>query len=218
MLGLAKRCNARLLYASTSEVYGDPLVSPQDESNLGNVNCTGPRACYDEGKRMGETLCFDYARKHSVSVAVARIFNTYGPRMSSSDGRVVTNFISQALQNKPLTIYGTGKQTRSFCYCKDLVEGLFALMNSSEQGPINLGNPEEMTIAELANIIVKLVNPGVQVVHKPLPIDDPQRRKPAIERAENLIGWKPKVGLEEGLKATIADVMKQLKQTELQTA
>jgi UDP-glucuronate decarboxylase len=218
MLGLAKRCNARLLYASTSEVYGDPLVSPQDESNLGNVSCTGPRACYDEGKRMGETLCFDYARKHSVSVAVARIFNTYGPRMSSSDGRVVTNFISQALQNKPLTIYGTGKQTRSFCYCKDLVEGLIALMNSSEQGPINLGNPEEMTITGLANIIVKLVKPDAQVVHKPLPIDDPQRRKPAIERAENLIGWKPKVGLEEGLKATIADVMKQLKQTELQTA
>jgi UDP-glucuronate decarboxylase len=167
---------------------------------------------------MGETLCFDYARKHSVSVAVARIFNTYGPRMSSSDGRVVTNFISQALQNKPLTIYGTGKQTRSFCYCKDLVEGLVALMNSSEQGPINLGNPEEMTITELANIIVKLVKPDAQVVHKPLPIDDPQRRKPAIERAENLIGWKPKVGLEEGLKATIAEVMKQLKQTELQTA
>ena len=216
MLGLAKRCNARLLYASTSEVYGDPLVSPQDESNLGNVNCTGPRACYDEGKRMGETLCFDYARKHSASVAVARIFNTYGPRMSSSDGRVVTNFISQALQNKPLTIYGTGKQTRSFCYCEDLVGGLFALMNSSEQGPINLGNPEEMTIAELANIIVELVNPGVQVVHKPLPIDDPQRRKPAIERAKNLIEWKPKVGLEEGLKATIADVKKQLKQAELQ--
>lgn len=218
MLGLAKRCNARLLFASTSEVYGDPLASPQDESNLGNVNCTGPRACYDEGKRMGETLCFDYARKHSVSIAVARIFNTYGPRMSSSDGRVVTNFISQALLNKPLTIYGTGEQTRSFCYYKDLVDGLIALMTSGVQGPINLGNPHEITIAELANTIVKLVSPGSQVVHKSLPIDDPQRRKPAIGRAESLIGWKPSVGLEEGLKATIADVTNQLRQTELQTA
>jgi UDP-glucuronate decarboxylase len=218
MLGLAKRCNARLLYASTSEVYGDPLVSPQDEGNLGNVNCTGPRACYDEGKRMGETLCFDYARKHGVSIAVARIFNTYGPRMSSSDGRVVTNFISQALQNKPLTIYGMGEQTRSFCYWNDLVNGLIALMTSGVQGPINLGNPNEITIVELANIIVKFVNPGAQVVHRPLPIDDPQRRKPAIERAENLLGWKPSVGLEEGLKATIADVANQLRQTELQKA
>jgi UDP-glucuronate decarboxylase len=218
MLGLAKRCNARLLYASTSEVYGDPLVSPQEESNLGNVNCTGPRACYDEGKRMGETLCFDYARKHGVSVAVARIFNTYGPRMSSSDGRVVTNFISQALQGKPLTIYGTGEQTRSFCYCDDLVNGLIALMNSDAEGPINLGNPREITVAELANIIVQMVNPGAQVAYKPLPIDDPQRRKPAIGRAETLIGWKPCVELEEGLKATIADVANQLKQTELQAA
>lgn len=216
MLGLAKRCNARLLYASTSEVYGDPLLSPQDEGNLGNVNCTGPRACYDEGKRMGETLCFDYARKHSVSVAVARIFNTYGPRMSSSDGRVVTNFISQALQNKPLTIYGTGEQTRSFCYCEDLVSGLIALMTSGVQGPINLGNPHEITISELANTIASLVNASAQVVHKPLPIDDPQRRKPAIGRAESLLGWKPSVGLEAGLKATIAEVTSQLRQTELQ--
>jgi UDP-glucuronate decarboxylase len=218
MLGLAKRCNARLLYASTSEVYGDPLVTPQDESNLGNVNCTGPRACYDEGKRMGETLCFDYARKHNVSISVARIFNTYGPRMSSSDGRVVTNFISQALRGKPLTIYGTGKQTRSFCYCEDLVDGLIALMNSGVQGPINLGNPHEITVAALANTIIRLVNPSAQVVHKPLPIDDPQRRKPAIGRAEKLIGWKPSVQLEEGLKATIADVANQLKQIELQAA
>jgi len=218
MLGLAKRCNARLLYASTSEVYGDPLVSPQDENNLGNVNCTGPRACYDEGKRMGETLCFDYARKHNVSIAVARIFNTYGPRMGCSDGRVVTNFITQALQGKPLTIYGTGEQTRSFCYCVDLVNGLIALMNSSIQGPINLGNPEEITVAELANRIRALVNPGAEIMHKPLPVDDPQRRKPAIGRAETLLGWKPTVELNEGLKITISDVAMQLKQQALQTA
>lgn len=217
ILGLAKRCNARLLYASTSEIYGDPLVSPQEESNLGNVNCTGPRACYDEGKRIGETLCFDYARKHNVSVAVARIFNTYGPRMSSSDGRVVTNFISQALQGKPLTIYGSGKQTRSFCYCEDLVNGLIELMKSGVQGPINLGNPYEITVGELANIVRKLVNPSAEIVHKPLPIDDPQRRKPAIGRAEKLLGWKPSVELEEGLEATIADLRNQLKQTDLQT-
>lgn len=218
MLGLAKRCNARLLYASTSEVYGDPLVSPQEESNLGNVNCTGPRACYDEGKRMGETLCFDYARKHSVSIAVARIFNTYGPRMSSSDGRVVTNFVTQALQSNPLTVYGTGEQTRSFCYCSDLVDGLIALMNSGVQGPVNLGNPHEITVAELANCIRELVNPAIQIVNKSLPVDDPQRRKPAIERAEMLLGWKPKVELEEGLKATIDDVTTQLKQKALQAA
>ena len=218
MLGLAKRCNARLLYASTSEVYGDPLVSPQDENNLGNVNCTGPRACYDEGKRMGETLCFDYARKHNVSIAVARIFNTYGPRMSSSDGRVVTNFITQALQGKPLTIYGTGEQTRSFCYFEDLVNGLIALMNSGVQGPINLGNPEEITVAELANRIRALVNPAAEIVHKPLPVDDPQRRRPAIGRAETLLGWKPTVELKEGLRITISDVATQLKQQVLQTA
>ena len=218
MLGLAKRCNARLLYASTSEVYGDPLVSPQDENNLGNVNCIGPRACYDEGKRMGETLCFDYARKHNVSIAVARIFNTYGPRMSSSDGRVVTNFVSQALQNNPLTVYGTGEQTRSFCYCSDLVEGLIALMNSDVQGPINLGNPQEITVAELANRIRELVNPAAQIMYKPRPVDDPQRRKPAIDQAERLLGWKPNVDLDEGLRATIDDIKTQLKQQLLQTA
>lgn len=218
MLGLAKRCNARILYASTSEVYGDPLVSPQDENNLGNVNCTGPRACYDEGKRMGETLCFDYARKHNVSIAVARIFNTYGPRMSSSDGRVVTNFITQALQGKLLTIYGTGEQTRSFCYCEDLVNGLIALMNSGVQGPINLGNPDEITVAELANRIRALVNPAAEIVYKPLPVDDPQRRKPAIGLAETLLGWKPTVELNEGLRITASDVATQLKQQALQTA
>lgn len=218
MLGLAKRCDARLLYASTSEVYGDPLVSPQDESNLGNVNCTGPRACYDEGKRMGETLCFDYVRKHNVSVTVARIFNTYGPRMSSSDGRVITNFISQALQNHPLTIYGDGRQTRSFCYCNDLVSGLIILMDSGLQGPINLGNDNEITIAELANKVRALVNPTVPILHKPLPIDDPQRRKPDIGRAAMILGWEPTVELEEGLRATIADVTNQLEQQMLQAA
>jgi len=218
MLGLAKRCEARMLYASTSEVYGDPLVSPQDESNLGNVNCTGPRACYDEGKRMGETLCFDYIRKHNTSVTVARIFNTYGPRMSSSDGRVVTNFITQALEGEPLTIYGTGEQTRSFCYCDDLVNGLILLMDSGVQGPINLGNPNEITIAELAKRISILVNKIAPVLHKPLPIDDPQRRKPDIGRAAMLLGWEPTIELDEGLKATISDVTNQLKQQLLQTA
>lgn len=217
MLGLAKRCNARLVYASTSEVYGDPLISPQTEDYYGNVNCTGPRACYDEGKRMGETLCFDYARRHSVSIAVARIFNTYGPRMRSSDGRVVTNFITQALKGQPLTIYGEGDQTRSFCYCDDLVDGLIALMNSSEQGPVNLGNPAEITIAELAKNVLAMVNPDGWTEHRPRPIDDPQHRKPAIKRAEKRLGWKPSVNLEKGLKATITDIANQLKQQELQT-
>lgn len=218
MLGLAKRCNARILFASTSEIYGDPLVSPQPESYFGHVNCTGPRACYDEGKRMAETLCFDYARTHDVSVAVARIFNTYGPRMSSSDGRVVTNFITQALQGEPLTIYGTGEQTRSFCFCDDLVNGLIALMNSDVQGPVNLGNPHEITIYELADRIRTLINPALNLVYRPLPIDDPQRRRPAIERAETLLDWHPTVKLEQGLEATIADLISQLKQRDLQAA
>jgi UDP-glucuronate decarboxylase len=218
MLGLAKRCDARLLFASTSEVYGDPLVSPQTETDLGNVNCTGPRACYDEGKRMGETLCYDYARVHGVSVRVARIFNTYGPRMSSSDGRVVTNFITQALQGQPLTIYGTGEQTRSFCYCSDQVRGLQALMNSDVQGPVNLGNPNEITIKELAHRISDLVNPGLPVVHEPLPIDDPKRRRPSIKRAELLLGWRPVVELDEGLQATISNLAGQLEQPDLQLA
>jgi len=216
MLGLARRCDARILFASTSEVYGDPLISPQAETDLGNVNCTGPRACYDEGKRMGETLCFDYARVHGLSVAVPRIFNTYGPRMSSSDGRVITNFVSQALQGKPLTIYGSGDQTRSFCYCSDLVHGLQALMNSEVSGPVNLGNPHEITIKELAHFISDLVNPGLPVVHEPLPIDDPQRRRPSIERAELLLGWRPVVELSQGLRATIQDLSTQLSQSVLQ--
>ena len=218
MLGLAKRCNARLLFASTSEVYGNPLSSPQSETDLGNVNCTGPRACYDEGKRMGETLCFDYARKHNVSIAVARIFNTYGPRMSSSDGRVVTNFMTQALQGEPLTIYGTGDQTRSFCYVDDLIRGLVALMSSGTQGPINLGNPHEITIAELADRIRALVNPELAVIYEPLPIDDPERRRPAIERARALLGWQPTVDLNEGLQSTLTDLRQQLQQPALQEA
>lgn len=218
MLGLAKRCDARLLFASTSEVYGDPLVSPQAETDLGNVNCTGPRACYDEGKRMGETLCFDYARTHGLSVAVARIFNTYGPRMNAADGRVVTNFISQALQGEPLTIYGRGEQTRSFCFCADLVDGLLTLMNSGVQGPINLGNPQEITIQELAERIIQLVHPGLPLSYEQLPIDDPRQRKPAIDRARSLLGWQPVVGLEQGLQATIADLRSQLHTRRLQEA
>jgi UDP-glucuronate decarboxylase len=216
MLGLAKRCNARLLFASTSEVYGNPLTSPQSETDLGNVNCTGPRACYDEGKRMGETLCFDYARKHNVSITVARIFNTYGPRMSSSDGRVVTNFMTQALQGEPLTIYGSGAQTRSFCYVADLIRGLIALMNSDAQGPINLGNPHEITISELADRIRALVNPALDVIYEALPTDDPERRRPAIERAQAELHWQPTVDLSDGLQATLADLRSQLKEQVLQ--
>jgi UDP-glucuronate decarboxylase len=212
MLGLAKRCGARLLYASTSEVYGDPLVSPQRETDLGNVNCTGPRACYDEGKRLGETLCFDYARVHGVSIAVARIFNTYGPRMSGSDGRVVTNFIRQALQGEPLTVYGSGEQTRSFCYCTDMVSGLQALMASNVQGPVNLGNPEEISIRELARRIANRVNPDVGVIHEPLPIDDPHQRRPCIDKAAYELGWRPMVELDEGLNPTIEGLRSEIKQ------
>jgi UDP-glucuronate decarboxylase len=212
MLGLAKRTGARLLYASTSEVYGDPLVSPQRETDLGNVNCTGPRACYDEGKRMGETLCFDYARVHGVSIAVARIFNTYGPRMSGSDGRVVTNFMRQALQGEPLTVYGSGEQTRSFCYCTDLVSGLQALMASTVQGPVNLGNPEEISIRELARRIANRVNPEVGLIHEPLPIDDPHQRRPCIDKAAYELGWRPMVTLDEGLNPTIESLRSEIKQ------
>jgi UDP-glucuronate decarboxylase len=197
-------------------VYGNPRQSPQSESNLGNVNCIGPRACYDEGKRMGETLCFDYARKHNVAITVARIFNTYGPRMSSSDGRVVTNFMTQALRGEALTIYGDGEQTRSFCYCDDLIRGLVALMDSGAKGPVNLGNPHEITIAELADRIRTLVNPELEVIHEPLPIDDPERRRPAIERAQKLLAWQPTVELNDGLRATLADLRRQLQQATLQ--
>jgi len=211
-LSVAHQCKARILFTSTSEIYGDPLTSPQHEGYLGNVNCIGPRACYDEGKRIAETLMFDHARMHGTSIAVARIFNTYGPRMSAGDGRVVTNFISQALEGKPLTVYGDGLQTRSFCYCSDLVEGLVALMNSGEQGPINLGNPEEITIRRLARIVRDTLNAETGLLNKPKPEDDPQRRKPDVTTAKKLLGWQPVISLENGLKETVADIAAQLKQ------
>ena len=210
MLGLAKRCGARLLLASTSEVYGDPLVTPQPETYRGNVSCNGPRSCYDEGKRIAESLCFDYQRYHGVSIGVARIFNTYGPRMASSDGRVVSNFIAQALRGEPLTVYGSGKQTRSFCFIDDLVTGLIALMNSCIQGPVNLGNPHEITVSELAEMVIRLVNPTLGLVHEPLPVDDPQRRCPVIDLAKNQLHWQPTVSLDEGLKQTIRSLSDQL--------
>ena len=210
MLGIAKRCKARLLLASTSEVYGDPLVHPQTEDYQGNVNCHGIRSCYDEGKRMAESLCFDYARTHGVEIRVARIFNTYGPRMSPNDGRVVTNLISQALAGLPLTIYGDGSQTRSFCYVDDLVRGLILLMNSDSQGPVNLGNPSELTVLELADIIRSQLSPHASITHLPLPADDPHRRKPSIQRAKELLGWTPKIELKDGLKSTIESVSSQM--------
>lgn len=205
MLGLAKRTGARMLLSSTSEVYGDPEVHPQVEEYWGNVNPIGIRSCYDEGKRIAETLMFEYWRMHSVEIRVARIFNTYGPRMLENDGRVVSNFIVQALKGKPLTVYGDGQQTRSFCYVDDLVNGLMKLMEGDAIGPINLGNPGEYTILELAENIQKIVNPESSVVFKPLPSDDPTRRKPDISKARELLDWEPTVPLEEGLMSTIAD-------------
>ena len=205
MLGLAKRVKARILQASTSEVYGDPEVHPQPETYVGNVNPIGPRSCYDEGKRCAETLCFDYHRQHHVSIKVARIFNTYGPRMHPNDGRVVSNFIVQALRNEPLTLYGEGTQTRSFCYVDDLIEGLVRLMHSPAAftGPVNLGNPGEFTMIELADKIRELTGSRSELVHKPLPVDDPRQRQPDITLARQELGWAPKVSLAEGLKPTI---------------
>jgi UDP-glucuronate decarboxylase len=205
MLGLAKRVKARFLLTSTSEIYGDPEVHPQPEDYRGNVNPIGIRSCYDEGKRVAETLTFDYHRQNNIDVRVARIFNTYGPRMLENDGRVVSNFVIQALRGIPLTIYGNGSQTRSFCYVSDLVEGLIRLMNGEYVGPINLGNPEEYTVLELAQKIQNMVNPGANIQFKPLPEDDPQRRQPDITRARNLLDWQPTVPLTEGLKLTIED-------------
>ncbi|NES19254.1 MAG: SDR family oxidoreductase [Symploca sp. SIO3E6] len=205
MLGLAKRVNARFLLASTSEVYGDPEVHPQSEDYRGNVNPIGPRSCYDEGKRVAETLAFDYYLQNNVDIRVARIFNTYGPRMLENDGRVVSNFVVQALKGQPLTVYGDGSQTRSFCYVSDLVEGLIRLMNGEHTGPINLGNPDEYTILELAQAIQKMVNPDSEVLFKPLPQDDPKRRQPDITKAKTLLNWQPTVPLSEGLKLTIED-------------
>jgi UDP-glucuronate decarboxylase len=206
MLGLAKRVKARILQASTSEVYGDPSLHPQVESYWGNVNPIGPRACYDEGKRCAETLFFDYHRQHSLPIKVARIFNTYGPRMHPNDGRVVSNFIVQALRGEPITIYGDGSQTRSFCYVDDLVDGLMRLMRSPVDftGPVNLGNPVESTMVELAELVVKMTDSKSPIVFKPLPVDDPQRRRPDIALAKSRLDWQPRVALQPGLAKTIA--------------
>jgi len=205
MLGLAKRTDARILQASTSEVYGDPEEHPQTEHYWGNVNPIGVRSCYDEGKRCAETLFFDYRRQHKTRIKVARIFNTYGPKMLPDDGRVVSNFIMQALKGSNITIYGDGNQSRSFCYVDDLVDGLIKLMNSKEQltGPINLGNPGEFTIKELAEKIVKMTNSTSKIIYNPLPEDDPTQRKPDIAQAKAKLGWDPKITLDEGLKPTI---------------
>jgi UDP-glucuronate decarboxylase len=205
MLGLAKRVKAKILLASTSEVYGDPEIHPQPETYYGNVNPIGPRACYDEGKRCAETLFFDYHRQHNVKIKIARIFNTYGPRMQPDDGRVVSNFIIQALNNDNITVYGDGSQTRSFCYVTDLIDGLIKLMNSDDTitGPINLGNPEEFTILDLAKITIKLTNSNSKIDFKPLPADDPKRRKPDISLAKKVLQWQPTKKLEDGLIETI---------------
>ncbi len=210
MLGLARRVGARLLLASTSEVYGDPEVHPQPESYRGCVNTIGIRSCYDEGKRIAETLCFDYHRMHGVQVRVARIFNTYGPRMLENDGRVVSNFIVQALRGMPLTLYGEGKQTRSFCYVDDLVQGFLNLMEGDHEGPMNLGNPGEFTIRQLAELVRDRINPSLEFVFKPLPQDDPLQRQPVITLAERELGWQPKITLADGLERTIADFRRRL--------
>lgn len=205
MLGLAKRLNIKILQASTSEVYGDPDVHPQEESYWGHVNPIGPRSCYDEGKRCAETLFFDYHRQHNLPIKVVRIFNTYGPNMHPYDGRVVSNFILQALNNKPITIYGDGSQTRSFCYVDDLIDGLVRMMQTANniQGPINIGNPNEITIGELAETIIRLIDSHSEIVYKPLPQNDPERRKPDIQQAKKILNWTPKISLEEGLEQTI---------------
>lgn len=205
MLGLAKRVKAKILQASTSEVYGDPEVHPQSEDYWGNVNPIGPRSCYDEGKRCGETLFFDYRRQHHLPIKVARIFNTYGPRMHPKDGRVISNFIVQALRNNDITVYGDGNQTRSFCYVDDLVDGLVRLMETSNEvtGPVNLGNPVEFTIRELAEITIALTGSSSKIIHRPLPADDPKQRRPDISKAQELLGWAPKLQLRQGLMKVI---------------
>ncbi len=203
-LGLAKEKKAKFFLASTSEVYGDPLVHPQPETYWGNVNPIGGRGCYDESKRFAEAITMAYHRMHKIDTRIVRIFNTYGPRMRIDDGRVVPNFISQALHNKPLTVYGNGKQTRSFCYVDDLVEGIWRLMWAKTNEPVNLGNPNEFTILTFAKLVLKLTNAKSKIIFKPLPRDDPKQRKPDIARAKQILGWQPKVELEEGLKRTIA--------------
>jgi UDP-glucuronate decarboxylase len=206
MLGLAKRVKARILQASTSEVYGDPEVHPQPEGYWGRVNCVGPRSCYDEGKRCAETLFFDYQRQHALDVKVIRIFNTYGPRMHPNDGRVVSNFIVQALKGEDVTIYGDGQQTRSFCYVDDLIDGMLRMMDSEKgfHGPVNIGNPGEFTMRELAEQVLSLTGSRSRLVNRPLPADDPKQRKPDISLATSKLDWKPKVALADGLKETIA--------------
>lgn len=205
VLGLAKRVKAKVFQASTSEVYGDPQIHPQPESYWGHVNPIGFRSCYDEGKRCAETLFFDYRRQHKLNIKVARIFNTYGPNMHPNDGRVVSNFIIQALQGKPITVYGDGNQSRSFCYVDDLIDGFIRLMNTPDDvtGPVNLGNPGEFTILELAEILIKMTKSKSRIIHKPLPSDDPMQRKPDISLAKKKLKWKPKIKLEDGLKETI---------------
>ena len=208
MLELAKASGARILQASTSEVYGDPEIHPQPETYRGCVNSIGPRACYDEGKRAAEALFFDYHRVHKLDIKVARIFNTYGPAMDKNDGRVVTNFLHQALENKPLTVYGDGSQTRSFCYVDDMVAGLMALMHSPAgvTGPINLGNPDEFTMEELAELVLELTGSSSALSYKPLPQDDPKQRQPDIQLAKKLLGWEPKVKLRQGLERTLSRI------------
>jgi UDP-glucuronate decarboxylase len=204
MLEVAKRTKARILQASTSEVYGDPTKHPQDEGYWGNVNPIGPRSCYDEGKRVAETLMTDYHRQHKLDIRIARIFNTYGPRMAVNDGRVISNFIVQALTAQPITVYGNGRQTRSFCYVDDLVEGLVRLMNSeNEVRPVNLGNPNEFTVMQLCEEIIRMTGSTSEILHKPLPQDDPVQRQPDISRAREKLGWEPKVPLRDGLVKTI---------------
>jgi len=205
MLGLAKRLKGKIFQASTSEIYGDPSVHPQEENYWGNVNPIGPRSCYDEGKRCAETLFFDYRRQHNLQVKVARIFNTYGPRTHPNDGRVVSSFIVQALLNKELTVFGAGEQTRSFCYVDDLIDGFLRFMDtpSDVTGPINLGNPGEFTISELAQLIINLTGSGSRLDYRPLPPDDPKQRRPDISKATKLLGWVPKISLQEGLRRTI---------------
>ena len=212
MLGLAKRTKAKIFQASTSEVYGDPKLSPQKESYWGNVNPIGVRSCYDEGKRAAETLFFDYHRQHKLPIKVARIFNTYGPKMAESDGRVISNFIIQCLKNKPITIYGDGSQTRSFCFVEDLIEGISLLMNSKSSitGPINLGNPNELSIKQIATIIKEIIGSRSKLIFKKLPSDDPTQRKPDISLAKKILNWKPKINLNEGLKKTISYFEKEI--------
>ncbi len=214
MLGLARRLGAKILVASTSEVYGDPEIHPQPEEYRGSVNPIGIRSCYDEGKRIAETLCFDYQRMHNVDIKVMRIFNTYGPRMLPDDGRVVSNFICQGLLGKEITIYGDGSQTRSFCYVDDLIDGMILLMNSSESGPINIGNPNEFKIIELAKLITNKIDRDLKLVYKSLPEDDPTQRRPVIDKAREKLNWKPKIELNEGLDKTI-DYFRELLSTKL---